>query len=246
MSKEIIYGKNPVKEAVRGGKRNIYKIELANNINVNFIQELTPLCSDKKIPYYFMDKDELTGKLGKDEHQGAIAYAASYKYTSVDTILKFADVKKEHPLLIILDHVEDPQNLGAIIRTSEAVGVHGIIIPRRRSVGVTPAVTRASSGASEFVKIACVGNIARIISELQQQWIWVIGCEGNAETIYYELDYNMPVAVVLGSEGRGLSNIVKKRSDHLVKIPMYGNINSLNVATTCGIMLYEALKGRLT
>ena len=244
MSKTIIYGKNPVVEAIKAG-RKIYKIETVSAGKGKFFEEISGLAKENKIPLEAIDKKTLLKKIDTNEHQGVIAFVEPYNFVSVDEILGYAKEKKEHPLIIILDHVKDPQNLGGIIRTAEAVGAHGIIIPKDRAAGITPAVFKASSGALEHVIVAKVNNISRTINELQKKWIWVMGCESEGVENYFDVKYDMPLAVVLGSEGEGLSNLVKKNCDLLVKIPMFGNVNSLNVSTACSIILYEIVKQRM-
>ncbi|UMZ75375.1 23S rRNA (guanosine(2251)-2'-O)-methyltransferase RlmB [Natranaerofaba carboxydovora] len=244
MSQTIIYGKNPVVEAIKAG-RKIHKIEIVGTEKGKFFEEVSGLAKENKIPLETIDKKTLVKKVDTNEHQGVVAFVEPYNFVSVNEILEYAKGKSEQPLIIILDHVKDPQNLGGIIRTAEAVGAHGIIIPKDRAAGITPAVFKASSGALEHVKVAKVSNISRTINELQKKWIWVIGCESEGAENYFDVKYDTPLTMVLGSEGEGLSNLVKKNCDFLVKIPMYGNVNSLNVSTAGSIILYEIVKQRM-
>ncbi|NOW20644.1 putative rRNA methylase [Clostridium saccharobutylicum] len=178
-------------------------------------------------------------------HQGVIAKITPYKYSQVSDILELAEKRGESPFIVILDEVEDPHNLGSIIRTAELFGVHGIIIPKRRSASVTSTVYKSSVGAVEHVKIAKVTNLNAIIEELKESGIWVYGADIRAEEYSYQVDFSGPCALIIGNEGRGISKLTVQKCDKLIKIPMVGKINSLNASVAGGIMMYEVLKGRL-
>ena len=183
---------------------------------------------------------------GGASHQGVIAKVTPFKYSEVTDIINRAKRKGEDPFIVILDEIEDPHNLGSIIRTAELCGVHGIIIPKRRNVGVTPTVYKCSAGAIEHMRIAKVTNINATIDQLKEEGIWIYGADIDGKDFSYNTNFSGPCALVIGSEGRGISKLTLKKCDVLVKIPMIGKINSLNASVAGGIMMYEVLKGRLT
>lgn len=178
-------------------------------------------------------------------HQGVIALVPPFEYVEVDDILEEARKRKEEPFILILDGIEDPHNLGSIIRTAETAGVHGIIIPKRRAAGVNSTVAKTSAGAVEYMKIARVNNINDTIRELKDKGIWICGTDMQTDTVYYNQDYKMPIAIVIGNEGKGMSRLTKENCDFLVKIPMKGKISSLNASVSAGIIMYEVVKSRL-
>lgn len=182
---------------------------------------------------------------GGGNHQGVIALVTPFKYCQIADMIKAAKEKEEDPFIAILDEIEDPHNLGSIIRTAELCGVHGIIIPKRRNVGITSTVYKCSVGAIEHMKIAKVTNINAAIDELKEEGLWVYGADIDGEEYSYQVNFSGPCAIVIGSEGRGISKLTLKKCDKLVKIPMIGKINSLNASVAGGIMMYEILKGRL-
>jgi 23S rRNA (guanosine2251-2'-O)-methyltransferase len=177
-------------------------------------------------------------------HQGVVAVVPPFNYAEVDDILDFAKSKNEDPFIVILDGIEDVHNLGAIIRTAETAGVHGIIIPKRRNVQVNSTVAKVSAGATTYVKVARVNNINETIKHLKDEGLWIIGTDGDGEKYYYDQDLKGPIALIIGSEGFGMSKLVKANADILVKIPMLGKITSLNASVSAGIVIYEALKQR--
>ena len=177
-------------------------------------------------------------------HQGVIAFVSVKDYVDTDDILQAAEKKGEPPFIIILDEIMDANNLGSILRTSDAVGVHGVIIPKRRAVGLNPAVSKASAGAVEYVPVARVTNISQTIDYLKKKGIWVVGTDLSGEKAYYEADLKGPIALVVGSEGKGMGRLVKEKCDFIVKIPMKGNISSLNAAVAGAIVMYEIMRQR--
>ncbi len=177
-------------------------------------------------------------------HQGVIAIVPPFEYVEVEDILEYAKIKKEDPFIVILDGIEDVHNLGSIIRTAETAGVHGIIIPKRRAASVNATVVKTSAGAVEYMKIARVNNINETIKYLKNEGIWICGTDMQTNTIYSNQDYKMPIAIVIGSEGSGMSRLTKENCDFIVKIPMKGNINSLNASVSAGIVMYEVVKNR--
>ena len=241
---DLIIGRNAVMEALKNDK-TIEALYLANGSREGSINQIINLAKKNKIVIKEADKKKLDSMSAGMVHQGVIAKITPYKYFEVKDILDDAKKKGEAPFIIILDELEDPHNLGSIIRTAETCGVHGIIIPKRRNVGVTPTVYKSSVGAVEHVKIAKVTNINNTIDELKEQGIWVYGADIEGREYSYEVDFSGPCALIIGSEGRGISKLTLKKCDKLVRIPMIGKINSLNASVAGGIMMYEVLKGRL-
>lgn len=241
---DLIIGRNAVMEALKNDK-TIEALYLSNGSREGSINQIINLAKKNKIVIKEADKKKLDSMSAGMVHQGVIAKITPYKYFEIKDILDDAKKKGEAPFIIILDELEDPHNLGSIIRTAETCGVHGIIIPKRRNVGVTPTVYKSSVGAVEHVKIAKVTNINNIIDELKEQGIWVYGADIEGREYSYEVDFSGPCALIIGSEGRGISKLTLKKCDKLVRIPMIGKINSLNASVAGGIMMYEVLKGRL-
>lgn len=239
---EQIEGKNPVLEALRA-KHEIVRIYILKGESGPFI-EITGLAHHQKIPVTPVESKILDRMACSRNHQGVIAIAAEWKYAQVAEILNNASEKNEPPFLLLLDGVEDPQNLGSIIRTAESAGVHGIIIPERRSVGLTAVVSRASSGAIEHIPIARVTNLTKTIVELKKEGLWFTGADMEATLLFHESDLKGAMGIVIGGEGSGISRLVKEHCDQLVRLPMWGKINSLNVAVATGIMLYEVRRQR--
>lgn len=241
---DLIIGRNAVMEALKNDK-TIEALYLSNGSREGSINQIINLAKKNKIVIKEADKKKLDSMSSGMVHQGVIAKITPYKYFEVKDILDDAKKKGEAPFIIILDELEDPHNLGSIIRTAETCGVHGIIIPKRRNVGVTPTVYKSSVGAVEHVKISKVTNINNTIDELKEQGIWVYGADIEGREYSYEVDFSGPCALIIGSEGRGISKLTLKKCDKLVRIPMIGKINSLNASVAGGIMMYEVLKGRL-
>lgn len=241
---DLIIGRNAAMEALKSDK-TIEALYITNGPKEGSINAIINLAKDKKIVIKEVDKKKLDSMAAGAVHQGVIARITPYNYFEVKDILEEANRKNEAPFIIILDELEDPHNLGSIVRTAETCGVHGIIIPKRRNVGVTPTVYKSSVGAVEHVKIAKVTNINSTIDELKEQGIWVYGADIEGKEYSYEVDFSGPCALIIGSEGRGISKLTLKKCDKLVKIPMIGKINSLNASVAGGIMMYEVLKGRL-
>lgn len=190
------------------------------------------------------NKNKLDEMSETGNHQGIIAIVPPFEYVEVEDILEYAKEKNEDPFIIILDGIEDVHNLGSIIRTAETAGVHGIVIPKRRAVAVNATTVKTSAGAVEHMKIARVNNINETINNLKKQGIWICGTDMATKNFYYNQDYNMPIAIVIGSEGKGMSRLTKENCDFLVKIPMKGKINSLNASVSAGIVIYEVVKNR--
>lgn len=241
---DIVIGRNAVIEALKG-ERTIETLYIANSKLEGSINTIVSLAKEKRIIIKEVDKKKLDSMCNWAVHQGVIAKVTPFKYSEVPDILALAEEKGEAPFIVILDEVEDPHNLGSIARTAELFGVHGIIIPKRRSASVSATVYKSSVGAIEHVKIAKVTNLNATIEELKEKGIWVYGADIRAEEYSYQVDFSGPCAIIIGNEGRGISKLTVQKCDKLIKIPMVGKINSLNASVAGGIMMYEVLKGRL-
>ena len=237
-AENIVVGRNAVRELLKSG-RDIDKIFVQRGEREGSIVVLVAEAIERKIPVVEVDKVKLDKLSGFAAHQGVVAMAAEKEYCTVEDILDIAAERGERPMIVISDGISDPHNLGALIRCAEGVGAHGIIIPKRRAVGLTSVVTKASAGAIEHMAVAKVVNIAACIDELKEKGIWVFAAEAGGDA-YYDTDFNCPCALVFGSEGEGVSKLVKDKSDYIVSIPMYGKVNSFNVSTAAAIILAEA------
>lgn len=241
---DLVEGRNAVIELLKSNK-TIEQLFITNGKMEGSINKILGLAKDKGVIVKEVDRKKLDLMSETKAHQGVIAQITPFKYSTVDEILNYAKQKDEDPFIVILDELEDPHNLGSIVRTAELCGVHGIIIPKRRNVGVTATVYKASVGAIEYVKIAKVTNVNSTIDELKAKNIWVYGADINGEEYSYDTNFNGACAIVIGNEGKGISKLTKNKCDKLVKIPMVGKINSLNASVAGGIMMYEVLKGRI-
>lgn len=233
----LIVGRNAVRELLKSS-RTIDKILVQRGEREGSIVVLVAEAIERHIPVVETDKAKLDKLTGGASHQGIVAMAAEKDYCTVDDILNIAKERGEKPFIIIADGIADPHNLGAVIRCAEGVGAHGLIIPKRRAVGLTPTVSKASCGAIEHLAVAKVTNIAATVEELKEKGIWIFAAEAGGEN-YYDTDFRCPCAIVLGSEGDGVSKLVKDKSDYIVSIPMYGKINSFNVSTAAAVILAE-------
>jgi len=240
----LVVGRNAVRELLKSG-RDIDKIFVQRGEREGSIVVLTAEAASRHIPLVEVDKIKLEKMTGGAAHQGIVAIASEKQYSTVDEILEIARERGEKPLVVISDGITDPYNLGAMIRCAEGAGAHGIIIPKRRAVGLTPAVTKSSAGAIEHMAIAKVSNIAQTIEELKEKGLWVFAAEAGGDA-YYDTDFNCAAAIVFGSEGNGVSNIVKEKSDYITSIPMYGHVNSLNVSTAAAVILSEVARQQRT
>ncbi len=229
----LIYGRNPVREALKAGK--VINVILSENFSdLDLIDHL----KDKGIPLVYKKNNDLKGLCHSEDHQGIIAYIKPYEYSSLDEIISLSK-KKEHPLILILDEINDPHNFGAIIRSAEGFDVDGIIIKKSNQIGVNSTVMKVSAGALNYMKIAEVSNLSNAIKTLKDNGYWIVASSDKATTDYDKLDYNVPLALVIGSEGFGVSHLVLSNSDYVVKIPMLGHVNSLNASVATGILLSE-------
>jgi 23S rRNA (guanosine2251-2'-O)-methyltransferase len=241
MKQEYIVGRNPVLEVLKAEKE-IDKIYVSKGELKGSIKKIISIAKDKNIVIQYVDKKKLDQIAPGVNHQGVAALVTPYDYYSIDDILNKAKESKKPPFIIILDGIEDPHNLGAIIRTAECAGVHGIIIPKRRAAHVTETVYKSSAGAVEHMLIAKVSNIPSTIDRLKDEGLWIYGADANGENYYFDTELKGPVALVIGSEGKGISKLVKEKCDFLVKIPMYGKISSLNASNAASILIYEVVR----
>ena len=237
----LIGGRNAVKELLSSG-RDIDKIFVAAGDREGSISVLVAEAIERKIPVIEADRKKLDAML-PSSHQGIIAMASERNYCTVDDIIAYAESKGEKPLIAICDGIEDPHNLGALIRCAECAGAHGIVIPKRRNVGLTAVVAKSSAGAIEHMLVAKVTNLAQAIEDMKEKGIWVYAAD-MAGTSYYDLDFTSASAIVFGSEGSGISRLVSEKCDFVVSIPMYGQVNSMNVSTAAAVVLCEAAKQR--
>ncbi len=241
METQYIIGRNPVLEVLSGDKE-IEKIYILKGDLQGSIKKILGKAKDKKIIIQEVDKFKLDELAEGQVHQGVVASIGLYEYVEVEDILNYAKEKNESPLILILDEVEDPHNLGAIVRTAECAGAHGVIIPKRRSATVNGTVYKSSAGAVEHMKIAKVTNISQTLESLKEAGLWIYGADMDGKESYYNTDLTGPVGLVIGNEGRGISRLVKEKCDVLVKIPMYGNVNSLNASNAAAILIYEVIR----
>ena len=239
-----VEGRNSVLELLESG-RDINKIFIEKGERHGSINKIIAIAKDRKIIISEVEKAKFNQMTQTENSQGVIAIVPPFDYCEVEDILEEAQNRNEKPFIVILDGIEDPHNLGSIIRTAETAGVHGIIIPKRRAAQVNSTVNKVSAGAVEHMKVARVNNITETIRMLKENDVWVCGTDINTETYYYNQDFDMPIAIVIGSEGFGMSRLVKENCDFLVKIPMKGKITSLNASVSAGIVMYEVVKQRI-
>ena len=236
----LLVGRNPVTEALKAG-RDIDKILVSSK--EGSMKVIIGMAKDAHVPVMYLDKAALDRASNGQNHQGVVAYVSQYKYAEMDDIFKLAEKRNEDPFIIILDNLEDPHNLGAIMRTAECAGAHGIIIPRRNSCGLTEVVAKTSAGAIEYMPVVKVTNIAQTIEELKKRNVWVAACDMGGQE-YYKQDLTGSIAVVIGSEGFGISRLVKEKCDFIVSMPMVGKITSLNASNAAAVIIYEVRKQR--
>ena len=239
-----VEGRNSVLELLESGK-DINKIFVTKGEKHGSINKILAIAKERKIIVVEKDKKQMDEMAQNENYQGVIAIVPPFEYCEIEDILDYAKQKNEDPFILILDEIEDPHNLGSIIRTAETAGVHGVIIPKRRAAAVNSTVNKASSGAVEYMHIARVTNITDSIQKLKDAGLWICGTDINAEKYYYEQDLTGPLGIVIGNEGKGMGEKVRKNCDFLVKIPMKGKVTSLNASVSAGIVIYETLKQRI-
>ena len=238
----VIFGINAVAEALKARGRAFEWVGVAKERKDLRLQKLIQDCRKNSIPVRFLPRVELDRMAGSGSHQGVVAVTSSKQYNDLDDLI--AAKRGEYTLIVVLDGVEDPHNLGAILRTADAAGADGVIIPERRAAGITGTVVKSSAGASEHLPVAKVTNIARTLEDLKAQNIWTVGLDERGAKSYDSLDYNMDCAIVLGAEGKGVHDLVARKCDFLVSIPMLGKVPSLNVSVAAGVVLYEVVRQR--
>ena len=241
---DVLVGRNVVTEALKAG-RGINKILLAEGDKEAFASEILNLAKERKIICQFVERSKIEAIAAGHRHQGVLAYVAPVEYAELEDILKAAEEKGEAPFLLLLDELEDPHNLGALLRTADATGVHGVLIPKHRSVPLNATVAKTSAGAIEYVPVARIGNIAQTLKALKEKGFWVAGADMDGAQTYYEADLTGSLVLVVGSEGRGMSRLTKEACDFIVSMPMVGKINSLNASVAGSILMYESMRQRL-
>lgn len=241
---DVLVGRNAVTEALKSG-RGINKLWIASGDREGSVAEIAALAKERGIVVQYVERAKIEALAGGHRHQGVLAYVAPVPYAELEDILKAAEAKGEAPFLVLLDELEDPHNLGALLRTADATGVHGILIPKRRSVSLNATVAKTSAGAVEYVPVARIGNIAQTLKKLKEKGVWVAGADMDGEKAYYEADLTGPLVLVVGSEGKGMSRLTKEACDFIVRMPMVGRINSLNASVAGSILMYESMRQRL-
>lgn len=241
---DVLVGRNAVTEALKSG-RGINKLWIASGDREGSVAEIAALAKERGIVVQYVERAKIEALAGGHRHQGVLAYVAPVPYAELEDILKAAEAKGEAPFLVLLDELEDPHNLGALLRTADATGVHGILIPKRRSVSLNATVAKTSAGAVEYVPVARISNIAQTLKKLKEKGFWVAGADMDGEKAYYEADLTGPLVLVVGSEGKGMSRLTKEACDFIVRMPMVGRINSLNASVAGSILMYESMRQRL-
>ena len=241
---EYIVGRNPVIEHLQRGTQTVEKIWIAEGTNHSRIQYIITMAEEAGVPIKHCTRRELDRLEPSVPHQGVIAFVSPTRYSDLSSILAKIERSEHNALLVLLDNIQDPRNLGAILRTADAVNADAVIIPKNRAVGITTAVHKASAGASTYVPIIKVPNVAHTIDTLKNRGIWVAGTAEHASCLYTDADFSIPLCLVLGSEGKGIRRLVKQKCDYLVHLPMLGKIGSLNVSVAAGVLLYEVIRQR--
>jgi 23S rRNA (guanosine2251-2'-O)-methyltransferase len=242
MKQEYIIGRNPVLESLKSG-REINKIWLAEGAQKGPVNQIIQLAKENGVLVQFVPKKKIE-QMVEGNHQGVVAQVAAYQYAELDDLFQKAEERNETPFFLLLDEIEDPHNLGSIMRTADAVGAHGIIIPKRRAVGLTATVAKASTGAIEHIPVARVTNLSRTIDELKEKGLWIAGTDAKGKEDYRQFDGTMPLVLVIGSEGKGMSRIIRDKCDFLVRLPMVGKVTSLNASVAASLLMYEVFRKR--
>lgn len=243
MTKKLISGRNPVLEALRS-KREMNKIWINASGHGNQLDELIALAKRNRVHVQFVPREKLDRLSESTNHQGVIASIAAYNYAELDDLFAIAEERNEQPFFILLDEIEDPHNLGSILRTADCAGAHGVIIPKHRSVGLTTGVAKASTGAIEYVPVVRVGNLAQTMEQLKEKGLWFVGTDAKGEQDFREVDYTGSIGLVIGSEGKGIGRLIKEKCDFLVHLPMAGKVTSLNASVAAALFMYEVVRQR--
>jgi len=239
---DYIVGKNAVIEALKS-ERDVNKILIAEGSQKGQMQTVIALAKNANVLVQFVPKKKLESLVDAN-HQGVVAQVAAYQYSEIDDLFALAEKRNEIPFFLLLDEIEDPHNLGSIMRTADAVGAHGIIIPRRRAVGLTATVAKASTGAIEHIPVVRVTNMSRAIDELKERGIWIAGTDAAGSEDYRKFDGTMPLGLVIGSEGKGMGRLIREKCDFLINLPMVGSVTSLNASVAAAILMYEVYRKR--
>ncbi|WNS75591.1 23S rRNA (guanosine(2251)-2'-O)-methyltransferase RlmB [Bacillus sp. DTU_2020_1000418_1_SI_GHA_SEK_038] len=242
MNQDFIMGKNPVMEALKSG-RDINKIFIAEGSQGGQMQQVIGLAKASNVFVQFVPKKKLD-QMAEGNHQGVVAQVAAYQYAEIDDLFQAAEKRNEAPFFLLLDEIEDPHNLGSIMRTADAVGAHGIIIPKRRAVGLTATVAKASTGAIEHIPVVRVTNMARTIDELKEKGVWIAGTDAKGSEDYRRFDGTLPLGLVIGSEGKGMGRLIRDKCDFLIHLPMAGHVTSLNASVAAALLMYEVFRKR--
>jgi 23S rRNA (guanosine2251-2'-O)-methyltransferase len=242
MNEDYIIGKNPVIEALKSN-RDINKILIAEGSQRGQMQQITQLAKEANVIVQFVPKKKID-QVTDGNHQGVLAYVAAYQYAELDDLFAAAEKRNEPPFFLLLDEIEDPHNLGSIMRTADAVGAHGIIIPKRRAVGLTATVAKASTGAIEYIPVVRITNMARTIDELKERGVWIAGTDATGSEDYRRMDGQIPLGLVIGSEGKGMGRLIREKCDFLIHLPMVGKVTSLNASVAASILMYEIYRKR--
>lgn len=242
MSQDFIIGKNPVMEALKS-ERDINKIFIAEGSQSGQMLQVIGLAKSAGVLVQFVPKKKID-QMAEGNHQGVIAQVAAYQYAEIDDLFAAAEKKNEAPFFLLLDEIEDPHNLGSIMRTADAVGAHGIIIPKRRAVGLTAAVAKASTGAIEYIPVVRVTNMARTVDELKERGVWIAGTDAKGQEDYRQFDGTIPLGLVIGSEGKGMGRLIRDKCDFLIHLPMAGHVTSLNASVAAALLMYEVYRKR--
>lgn len=242
MNQDYIIGKNPVIEALKS-EREINKLLIAEGSQKGQMQQIIGLAKQRNILVQYVPKKKIDGMV-EGNHQGVVAQVAAYEYAELDDLFAAAEKKNETPFFLLLDEIEDPHNLGSIMRTADAVGAHGIIIPKRRAVGLTATVAKASTGAIEHIPVVRVTNMARTIDELKERGIWIAGTDALGTEDYRSFDGTLPLGLVIGSEGKGMGRLIRDKCDFLIRLPMKGHVTSLNASVAAALLMYEVFRKR--
>ncbi len=240
---EFVFGRNNVTELLLSGA-TVERVYLSGDIKGGSFKKIVALCKEKGVPIVHTDVAAINRKAPNVNHQGVLAYAAQKEYATLDEILMLAEKKGESPFVIIADEIVDPHNLGAILRSADAFGAHGVVISKRRAVGLTPSVAKASGGAIHHVPVARVSNLVQAVEELKEKNVWVYGCDMAGENVYFEQDYSGGVALIVGSEESGISRLLREKCDFFVRIPMKGKVSCLNASVAASVIMQEIAKQR--
>ena len=244
MTEEIVAGRNAVFEAL-SSKRPVNKIFIKMGLQGGSLGKILATAQDAAIPVEYVQAEKLDRMAPGIRHQGIVALASPIAFSSLETVVERAASRKEMPFLLLLDELQDPQNVGALIRSADAAGVHGVLLPRRRSCPLNMVVAKISAGAVNYVPVVQIGNIVQTLRNLKEQGFWVVGADMDGESLYFETDLDRPLVLVVGAEGKGIGRLVKENCDMLVRIPMQGGVNSLNASAAGAILLYEVVRQRM-